>query len=181
MPRPTTKSDLIEAANEGFKKLRKLIDSMTDEEQNAPIDFGDTLNKKEAHWARDKNLRDILTHLYEWHKLLLNWVKANQSGDVKPFIPEPYNWKTYGVMNIDVIWKKHQNTSYSKSKEMLNESHAEVIKLIEAFTNDELFAKKAFAWVGGSALGSYCVSVTASHYEWAMKKIKMQIKAIRAS
>jgi len=179
MPRPTTKPDLIKTANEQFEKLWSLIDSMTDEEQNAPFDFGDGFDKKEAHWARDKNMRDVLIHLHEWHRLLLNWVKSNQNGEAKPFIPAPYNWKTYGVMNVEMIWEKHQNTPYEKSREMLKESHAEVIKLIESFTNDELFAKQSFSWVGGSTLGSYCVSVTASHYDWAMKKIKARIKAIK--
>ena len=179
MPRPTTKPDLIKTANEQFEKMYKLIDSMTEDEQNAAFNFGDDTDKKEAHWKRDKNLRDVLVHLYEWHQLLLNWVKANQNGEEKPFLPEPYNWKTYGVMNVEVIWKKHQNTPYLKSKEMLKESHAKVIKLIETFSNDELFAKKHFSWTGGTNLGSYCISTTSSHYDWAMKKIKMHIKAIR--
>ena len=179
MSRPTTKPDLIKAANEQFEKMYKLIDSMTDDEQNAAFNFGDGFDKKEAHWKRDKNLRDVLVHLYEWHQLLLHWVKANQNGEEKPFLPEPYNWKTYGVMNTEVIWKKHQNTPYLKSKEMLKESHAKVMKLIETFSNDELFAKKSFSWTGGSTLGSYCVSTTSSHYDWAMKKIKMHIKTIR--
>lgn len=34
MPRPTTKTDLLEAANEQFSKLWKLIDNMTEEEQD---------------------------------------------------------------------------------------------------------------------------------------------------
>jgi hypothetical protein len=46
---------------------------------------------KEAHWKRDKNLRDVLVHLYEWHQLLLNWFNSNQNGDTKTFLPEPYN------------------------------------------------------------------------------------------
>ena len=180
MPRPTTKPDLITAANEQFKKLWDLIDSMTEEEQNMPFTFCDTIDKKEAHWKRDRNLRDVLIHLHEWHNLLLNWVKSNQNGDEKPFIPEPYNFKTYGEMNVEVIWKRHQNTPYSKSKELLKASRAEVIKLIESLTNDELFAKNSFKWVGGSTLGSYCVSVTSSHYDWAIKKVKMQIKDLKS-
>ena len=100
MGRPTTKPDLIRAANGQFEKLWKLIDSMTDDEQNATFNFGDNFNKKEAHWERDKNLRDVLVHLYEWHQLLLTWVEANQNCEEKPFLPEPYNWKTYPQMNV---------------------------------------------------------------------------------
>jgi len=177
MSRPTTKSDLIKAANEQFDKMWKLIDSMPDGAQDATFNFGEDSRKKEAHWKRDKNLRDVLIHLYEWHQLLLSWVKANQSGDEKPFLPKPYNWKTYGDMNVE-FWEKHQNTPYSKSREIVKESHAHVLAVIETFSNNELFTKQAFSWTGGSTLGSYCVSVTASHYDWALKKIKEHLKSI---
>ena len=30
----------------------------------------------------------------------LTWVHSNQEGHERPFLPEPYNWKTYGEMNI---------------------------------------------------------------------------------
>ena len=39
----------------------------------------------EAHWKRDKNLRDVLVHLYEWRFLLFEWESANISGIDKPF------------------------------------------------------------------------------------------------
>ena len=52
MARPTTKSDLIKAADEQFEKMWKLIDSMTDDEQKATFNFGDSLNRKEAQIGR---------------------------------------------------------------------------------------------------------------------------------
>ena len=81
-------------------------------------------------------------------------------------------------MNIE-LWEKHQATPYDRSKDMLKESHANVMALIEQFTNDELFAKKHFSWMGTSTLVSYCVSATSSHFDWAMKKIKKHIKSYR--
>jgi len=178
MPRPTTKTALIEAANEQFEKMWKWIDAMTSAEQNMTFNFGDDFNKTEAHWERDKNLRDVLIHLYEWHQLLQNWVTENQNGGAKPFLPEPYNWKTYGMMNME-FWNKHQSTSYEDAKNLLNESHKKVIALIEPFSDDELFVKKHFAWTGTTNLGSYCVSATASHYDWAIKKIKLHSKTVK--
>jgi len=180
MPRAATKQDLIEAANAQFDKLWTIIDSMTEEEQTMPLryDEGFLLKQKEAHWKRDKNLRDVLTHLYEWHQLLLNWIRSNMSGDAKPFIPEPFNWKTYQQMNVG-FFEKHQSTPFEKSKTMLKESHAEVMALIETFSNDELFSKNVYPWTGTSTLGTYCVSATASHYDWAMKKLKQYMKTIR--
>ena len=175
MPRPETKNDLMIVAKESYEKLNLLISKMTSEELNTPFDFSKDKKKKEAHWRRDKNLRDILIHLYEWHKLILNWVCSNQKGEEKSFIPEPYNWRTYGDMNVE-LWKKHQNTSLEEATKALQKSHKDVLKLAENFTNEELFSKKVYKWVGGSTLGSYFVSATSSHYNWAIKKIKAHQK-----
>jgi len=176
MPRPTTKTDLIELANMQFDKLWQIINSMTADGQIATFDFKALTLGKEAHWTRDNNMRDVLTHLYEWHQLLLNWVQSNQSGETKSFLPAPYNWRTYGEMNMG-FFEKHQNTPYETSKEMLKESHTNAMFMIEQFSSDELFGKKQFTWTGTSTLGSYCVSATSSHYDWAMKKAKKHIKA----
>ena len=59
---------------------------------------------------------------------------------------------------------------------MFQQSHNEVMKLAENFSNEELFSKGVYKWVGGSTLGSYFVSATASHYDWAMKKLKAHRK-----
>jgi hypothetical protein len=161
MARPTTKAQLIEAGNENFNKLFALINSMTKAEQEQTFAFED----------RDRNVRDVLVHLYEWHQLLLDWIRSNQAGNKSNFLPEPYNWKTYPQMNVK-FWEKHQKTPFDKSVELLQESHSEVIKLIETFSNEELFTNKYFPWTGSTSLGSYCVSATSSHYDWAIKKIK---------
>ena len=46
---------------------------------------------KEAHLKRDKNIRDVLIHLYEWHQLLLHCVESNMKGKEKCFLPNQYN------------------------------------------------------------------------------------------
>lgn len=175
MSRPTTKPDLMEAADVNYRKLNDLISGLTEKELQTPFDFSANKNKKEAHWGRDKNLRDVLIHLYEWHSLLLNWVHSNQGGENKPFLPRPYNWKTYGALNM-AFWTKHQSTSLEDAKELLQKSHKEVMRLAETFSNEELFSRDMYPWVGGSTLGSYFVSNTASHYEWAVKKLKAHKK-----
>ena len=175
MARPQTKENLMIAAKENFEKLNTLISKMSDKELTTPFDFSKDEKKKEAHWKRDKNLRDVLIHLYEWHQLILNWVESNQKGEEKPFIPQPYNWRTYGDMNVE-FWKKHQNTSLEDATKALQKSHKEVLELAEKFTNEELFSRKVYKWVGGSTLGSYFVSATSSHYDWAMQKLKAHQK-----
>ncbi|UTC57062.1 ClbS/DfsB family four-helix bundle protein [Treponema sp. OMZ 305] len=168
MPRPTSKSDLIQAANDQFAKLWTLIGEMSDEEKSADI----------VPNERDKNVRDVLVHLYEWHCLLLNWIQTNTNGKPAPFLPAPYNWKTYPQMNV-AFWEKHQNTSYTDAEAMLKKTHKEVMAIIETFSNEDLFSKGAFDWTGTTTLGSYCVSATSSHYDWAIKDIKKALKKYR--
>lgn len=178
MARPTTKIDLIEVANIEFNKLWEIINSMSEDVQITSFSFDPDLAGKEAHWKRDKNIRDVLIHLYEWHQLLLNWVNSNQNGEAMPFIPAPYNWRTYGQMNIG-FWEKHQNTTYDNSIKILKQSHLDLINMLEGFSSDELFSKNYFTWTGSSTLGSYCTSATSSHYIWAIKKLKKHIKTCK--
>ena len=79
--RPTSKNELITASARGYGKLMEFAASMTEGELAAPFDFSADRGRKEAHWSRDKNLRDVLAHLHEWHRLLLDWVGANEVGE----------------------------------------------------------------------------------------------------
>ena len=76
------------------------------------------------------------------------------------------------------FWNKHQTTSLDNAKNMFQQSHAQVIQLAESFSNEELFSKDVYPWVGGSTLGSYFVSNTSSHYNWAIKKLKAHKKIV---
>jgi len=176
MSRPTTKAELISAANEQFSKLWKLIDSMPESVQNAAFDFsiGD---KKEAHWARDKNLRDVLVHLYEWHQMVKRWYEEGTVKGGMPAVPgEGYTWVTLPDLNME-IWKKYQDVPLPSAKDMLRKSHEEIMGIVESHTNDELFSKGFYKWTKTTNLGAYFISCTSSHYDWAIKKIKLHVKA----
>jgi hypothetical protein len=72
--------------------------------------------------------------------------------------------------------KKHQATAYDSAKELLLESHKRVLALTTQFSDVELFKKKHFSRTATTNLGSYCISATSSHCDWAIKKIKRHIK-----
>ena len=165
MARATTKKELLDNSTYQFEKLWELIESIPQNFQTTNFDFDD----------RDKNIRDVLIHLYEWHQLLINWVTSNKNNIAKQFLPEPYNWKTYPEMNIE-FWKKHQKTSYKKAINIIKKSHDDVMEAVNLFSDQELFTKSYFNWTGTTSLGSYCISATASHYDWAIKKIKKHKK-----
>ena len=185
MPRPQNKTDLISLAEKNYDELVKFIASMSEDEKSTPFDFS-SLNKKEAHWNRDKNSRDVICHLVEWHKLLLKFVAENMKGGksengkpaiVYQFLPEPYNWKNYGDMNR-TIWRNCQNLPLEKALADFAESHKKLMKLAESFSDEELFEKKHFAWTGTTNLGAYFISSISSHYDWALKKLKAHRKIV---
>ena len=175
MPRPTNKEELLKQAGEQYEKMWGLIEELPG---NVGFHPDIATQGKEAHWGRDKNVRDVLVHLHEWHKLLLGWVEGNMAGEGRPFLPEPYTWKTYGDMNVG-FWKRHQDTSYEAAVELLADTHSKVIDLIEGLSAQELFEKKHFAWTGTTNVGAYCISATSAHYDWAIKKIKAHMKLVK--
>lgn len=179
MPRARSKEDLLQFSEENYSKLLKMISDMTENQMSTEFDFSDDAGKKEAHWGRDKNVRDVLIHLYEWHQLLIKFVEHNTAQESKiAFLPPEYSWKTYGAMNV-MLWKRHQGTDLETAKKMLAESHRKVMEMAAGFTNEELFTKKYYNWTGTTDLGAYFVSTCSSHYEWAIKKIKAHCKKTR--
>ena len=170
MARPVNKSELLKAADDQFAKLWKLIDSFSEEEQNALFLFED----------RDKNLRDVLVHLFEWHQMVQNWHKTGTLDGGIPAVPgEGYTWKTLPDLNKE-IWKKYQNTSLQSAKAMLKDSHDMILELVKPHSDEELFSRNVYKWTKTSTLGAYFISCTSSHYDWAMKKLKKHIKLYRA-
>ena len=77
MPRARNKEDLLQFSEENYSKLLKMISAMSENQMSTEFDFSDDSGKKEAHWVRDKNVRDVLIHLYEWHQLLIKFVEHN--------------------------------------------------------------------------------------------------------
>lgn len=177
MPRPKTKDELQIAADTNYKKLIAMIENRASEEKEVPYEFSEDEKKKEAHWQRDKNLRDVLMHLNEWHLLLLEWIKNRDNGSNKPFLLEGYTWKTYGDMNR-MFWERCQDITEDEALSRFMQSHRQVMETLEQFSEEELFTKSFYPWVGGSNIGSYFISVTSSHYDWAMKKMKAHRKIV---
>ncbi|MDH6365541.1 hypothetical protein M2139_002547 [Enterococcus sp. PF1-24] len=166
MARPTTKTDLLEAATTQYEKLQDLIQSMSEEEQAAAFLFED----------RDKNLRDVLIHLHEWQNMMKKWYQVGTIEGGTPATPaEGYTWRTTPELN-QKIWQDYQKTSLTEAKELLATTHAEVLALIQQHSNEEIFGKKVYAWTKTSTLGAYFIGATSSHYDWAMKKIRKQIR-----
>ncbi|MEM9983896.1 MAG: ClbS/DfsB family four-helix bundle protein [Bacteroidota bacterium] len=161
MPRPQTKTEIISQSEGQFDQLLFLVASMVPELRQSDFSPG-TMNR---------NVRDVFAHLHHWHLLLLGWYKVGMSGE-KPHMPaKGYTWKNTSELNL-WIWEQYQSHSLNQIFAKLRSSHEEVICLINAHSEEELFEKKRYAWTGSTSLGAYLISATSSHYHWAYKLIK---------
>jgi hypothetical protein len=167
MPRPTTRTELLDASAAKFAALMELSSSLPKAVRDGPFAFED----------RDRNLRDVLVHLTAWHRMMLRWYAEGMAGK-KPDMPAPgYTWKTTADMNV-ALWRHAQTVPLMRAMTDVERSHREVMALVEAHTNEELFTRGRYGWTGTSSLGAYLVSATSSHYDWATAKLR---KAVRAA
>ena len=161
MPRPKNKTELIDLGHKNYEKLLNYVESFSEEEVHAEFPQG-TLNR---------NIRDVLAHLHHWHLMMQDWYSVGMTGD-KPDIPgKGYTWKTVPDLNKK-IKEKYEHTDLKEVRKLLDNSFAGLQKIIEKHSDEELFEKKRYKWTGTTSLGSYLVSATSSHYDWAFKLIK---------
>jgi hypothetical protein len=165
MPRPTSKKDLLTLSHKNFKDINDFVDSVSESDRGKEFPPG-TMNR---------NIRDVLAHLHHWHLMMIDWYRVGMNGD-KPDIPlKGYTWKTTPALN-KMIWESYLTTELEDVRNALEVSFVKVVNIIHKHSDDELFEKQKYKWTGTTSLGAYLVSVTSSHYEWALKLIKKALK-----
>jgi hypothetical protein len=75
------------------------------------------------------------------------------------------------------IHERHLGDAWEVVIGRLRESHEQVRGVIKAYAEDELFEKKRYRWTGSTSVGSYAVSATTSHYDWAQKHLRKSVRA----
>ena len=164
MPRPTTKAELLAASTASHETLTRLLDSAPPDVLEAEFAFED----------RDRCVRDVLGHLHEWHLMMLGWYRVGMGGE-RPAIPAAgHSWRTLPALNAE-IWARCQERDLATTRAVLEESQAQVLALVAAHTDEELFTKRRYPWTGTTSLAAYLVSATCSHDEWAIRKLRRHL------
>ena len=165
MARPRNKSELLHLWKKNGELLISFIESLPKQVQQADFPEG-TLNR---------NIADVLMHLHHWHLMMMKWYEEGMNGK-KPAMPaEGYTWKTVPELNR-WIRNRYKDTSLEDAIHAFQTSQEQVGALIRQHTNDELFEKKRYHSTGSTSLGSYLISATSSHYDWALKLLKRVLK-----
>jgi hypothetical protein len=158
---PKNKIELFNQSQDNFHKLTELINSYSEQERLSDFPLG-TMNR---------NIRDVLAHLYHWHILFLDWYSVGMKGE-KPEMPaKGYSWNDTKELN-KVIWNKYTTHELIEIQRALVITHSKVQDIIGKHSEEELFTKKHYLWTGSSSLAVYIRSNTLSHYNWAYQLIK---------
>lgn len=166
MPRPTTKSQLLEAADHEFGRLWTAV-------AQVPQHARHTTGACDL-WS----VKDLLAHLSAWHEMTLEWEATGSTGG-RPEVPgHGYTWAETPALN-QMLHERSAQDAWPAVEERLRASHAHMVERIGSYEDDDLFTKKRYLWTGSTSVGAYFVSATSSHYAWASKLIRKWVKALQ--
>lgn len=149
MPRPTNKKELLDLADKNYDTLMEKIKALPEKKILKPL-------------KNKRSMKDNLAHLTEWINMVIRWQKQGKL-DI--------NFKEMPRINAEID-KKHKTESLTKVLSDFKKAHGKMIRLISKHSDKELFTKKLYPWTGSTSMGSYFISATSSHYDWAIKKLK---------
>jgi hypothetical protein len=164
MPRPTTKTGLLEAIEIERNALEQLLAELSPEQMLEPGIVGE--------WT----VKDVLAHLIEWEHMVLRWHAAGLQGKVPVTPAEGFNWAQLPLLNQQ-IYERYHNRPLADIQKEFKSSFRNILKTIQGLSDEDLFTHRRYTWTKNNTLGAYFVSNTSSHYHWARTSMKKGLKA----
>jgi hypothetical protein len=164
MPRAATKKQLLEDIETEGKALEGLLDGLSPAQMTQPGVVGE--------WS----VKDVLAHLLEWQCMVLKWHAACLQDKVVPIPAEGLNWAQIPLLN-QRIYETYCDTPLADIQKQFKATHKKMLNTIEGLSDEELFTRGRYAWTKNNTLGTYFVSCTSSHYNWARTNIRKGLKA----
>ncbi len=165
MPRPPSKTELLEATSREYEALNSEIDFLEDGQRLIPGAC--------EHWS----VKDILGHLDAWHEMFLIWERAGAAGETVEMPAPGYSWKETPALN-DEIYQRIKDDPHEVVVARLDGSYRRVREVVTGYTDSDLSTKRRYRWSGSTSVLSYAVSATSSHYDWARKLIRKFAKTL---
>ena len=159
MSKPTTKNQIITAAQTEWTALEELLTALTPDQMTQPNVVGD--------WSA----KDVLAHLIEWEQMVIKWYQAGVKGKVPATPSEEYNWGQLQQLN-HAIYLKHRDRSLADIQKDFKASYKKIMKIIQDIPEKEMFTRGHHAWTKNNTLAAYFISGTSSHYRWARTVIR---------
>ena len=177
MANPTTKQELLAFIADSYAKLLEQTGKLSEVEAETLFNFASDPKKCGVRWQYDRCLRDLLIHLHEWQVLMREFVQNIRNGHPRDYLPDEYR-RNYHDMDKMLV-EKHQNTPLDEAKQLLQQTHEEMLDLADSFTEEELFTKGFYKNTYTTNMAAYFMSVTTSPYGQAVKLLKTHQKNCR--
>ena len=93
-------------------------------------------------------------------------------------MPAPgLTWSQTPALN-EPLWRATRDDSWDEVTARLAASHARVRDVVASYDDEDLFTKKRYRWTGSTSVGSYAVSATTSHYDWARRQVRAYLRGL---
>jgi hypothetical protein len=119
-------------------------------------------------WGDGWNLRDLVAHLADWHRLFLGWYDAGLRDETPAMPAAGYKWNETPRLNADLYEKSRRRTPAAVRKDF-EAGYARIRAIVDALTDAQVTKPGAFRWTGKYPLTTYLGANTASHYRFAIK------------
>lgn len=159
MAKQISKDELLKDIRTARRRLEKNLSTLSAEDMIQPGVTGT--------WS----VKDILAHLVAWERLLLDWYQAGVEGRAAVITPVGMSQKSIDALNQQ-IYEKNQRRSLNDILTEFHISYQEIIALIEAIPEEEMFVQGRFLWTGKLTLADYIAGNTCNHYAWAKSQIR---------
>jgi hypothetical protein len=162
MDKPTTKHALLASSQRGFDELMGMIEQLSAKDRV----------KEWKTLERDKNIRDVIYHLYAWHELMRTWLHILLEGG-KPELPKRgYTWDDLDMLNHE-IWLDAQKHPLMDALELFENSYQTCLEEVQTLSEEQIFTPY-FKALNHPIIGLLdgCMS---DHYQWALGLIKSHL------
>ena len=163
MTKQTSKDQLLKDIHTERRRLEKNLSVLSAEDMIQPGVTGT--------WS----VKDILAHVVAWERLFLNWYSTGVQGRTPDITPVGLSQKSIDALNQQ-IYEKNRWRSLDDILAEFQTSYQEIVTVIEAIPEEELFVHARFDWTGTLTLADYIAGNTCNHYAWAKSQIRKWAK-----
>jgi len=166
MPRPHTKTQLLNEAQEEYVALESFLAGLTPEEMIQPGALGE--------WSP----KDVLAHLHEWQQMLFRWYEAGLRGETPPIPAEGFKWSQLPALNQQ-IYHQYKNWMLEQVLAAFRASHCRTVEWIQNLSEADLTTPGLYPWMNQNTLVAYITANTGSHYRWARTEMRKALRPRR--
>ena len=157
MSRFTTKQELVDDIAKERRLLAELLAQIPDEQKLVEVIDG-------------MSVKDFLADRAEWGRMVIGWYTEAKAGCTPAVPSERFKWNQQKELNAWIhdrfadIGLQEVEQDFADVQDLLDQ-------MLEEITEDELFAKKYYAFTGKSDLATYVNASTTAHYRSARRHI----------